>query len=131
MNSFSSQRPCPLPFHLVCTICLSVGWSWAYPWTVQVPQRGGDAVAPVSGKTVPDSVSRKFQPSHLGRLCRISPEPLCWQLEGGMFPPCPHLFLSLWSGQPQWWKGHLIIEFVLRKGLRGCGEEPRNHSGLK
>lgn len=48
---------CP---HLMCALCLSVGWSWSYPRAVKVPQRGWDAVASVSGKTVSDSSSRKF-----------------------------------------------------------------------
>lgn len=26
--------------YLMCTLCLSVGWSWSYPRAVKVPQRG-------------------------------------------------------------------------------------------
>lgn len=73
---------------LMRALCLSVGWSWSYPRTVEVPQRGWDAVASVSGKTISESSSRKFQPSHLGRLCWISPEPLCRKLEGRMPSTC-------------------------------------------
>lgn len=39
-------------------------------------------MASVSGKTISDSSSRKFQPSHFGRLSGLSPEPVCWKLEG-------------------------------------------------
>lgn len=117
----SSQRAYPFPFPSACAICLSVGWSRAYPWTVQVPQGSRDAVASISGKAVPDSVSRKFQPCHLGRLCRIPAEPLCWQLEGEMFPPI-HISVCLCgrvshSGK----RTHLFIEFVHKRELCGLG----------
>lgn len=95
MNVFKYWRSCSFCLHLTCAICLSVGWSWSYPRIVEVPQRGWDAVAPIGGKTISDSSSRKFQPSHLGRLCRVSPEPLCWQLEGRMTSAYLHFFPSL------------------------------------
>lgn len=117
----SSQRAYPFPFPSACAVCLSVGWSRAYPWTVQVPQRSRNAVASISGETVPDSVSRKFQPSHLGRLCWIPAEPLCWQLEGEMFPPV-HISVCLGGQFSHSGEGtYLFIEFVHKRELRGLG----------
>lgn len=67
----------------------AVGRSWAHPRVLQVPQGGGDAVAPVGGEAVPDAAGRELQPGHAGGLGRLAAEPVCGKLEGRSTPALP------------------------------------------
>lgn len=69
--------------HFLMLICVcTVGWRWADPRFLPVPEGSRAAVAPDGREAVPQPAGRELQSRHAGGRCRVSAKPLRWKLEG-------------------------------------------------